>query len=141
MNAPVRTNPYLSGNFAPVRTEDDFSDLPVKGIIHQEISGSYYRNGPNPQVEPRDPNHHWVAGDGMVHAFHIGGGKVSYRNRYVHTNKYEIEKDAGRSVFGTFGNPMTSRSRGRRAGQRCRQHQYRLAWRQASGARRGPQSS
>jgi carotenoid cleavage dioxygenase-like enzyme len=108
MNAPVRINPYLSGNFAPVRTEDDFSNLPVKGIIPQEISGSYYRNGPNPQFEPRDPNHHWFAGDGMIHAFHIGGGKISYRNRYVHTNKYKLEKAAGRSLFGTFGNPMTS---------------------------------
>jgi len=71
MNAPVRTNPYLAGNFAPVRSEDAFADLPVTGEIPKGLNGSYYRNGPNPQFEPRDPNHHWFAGDGMVHAFHV----------------------------------------------------------------------
>ena len=108
MNAPVRINPYLTGNFAPVHSEDDFADLKIIGEIPKGLRGSYYRNGPNPQFEPRDPNHHWFAGDGMIHAFHIDGGKVAYLNRYVHTNKYIVEKKAGRSVFGTFGNPMTT---------------------------------
>ena len=108
MNAPVRINPYLSGNFAPIRSEDDFPNLAVVGEIPKALAGSYYRNGPNPQFEPRDPNHHWFAGDGMIHGFHIAAGKVSYLNRYVHTNKYVLEKAAGRSLFGTFGNPMTT---------------------------------
>lgn len=108
MNAPVRINPYLTGNFAPIQSEDDFPALTVKGEIPESLHGSYYRNGPNPQFAPRDPNHHWFAGDGMVHAFHIADGKVSYLNRYVHTNKYLLEHEAGRSLFGTFGNPATS---------------------------------
>ena len=108
MNAPVRINSYLTGNFAPLHSEDDLPALTIKGEFPNSLCGSYYRNGPNPQFEPRDANHHWFAGDGMIHAFHIGGGKVSYLNRYVHTNKYVLEHQAGRSVFGTFGNPMTS---------------------------------
>ncbi len=108
MNAPVRINPYLVGNFAPIHSEDDFTELTVTGEIPKGLTGSYYRNGPNPQFEPRDPNHHWFAGDGMVHAFHVANGKVGYVNRYVHTNKYKLEHEAGRSLFGTFGNPMTS---------------------------------
>ena len=108
MNAPARINPYLTGNFAPVRDEDTFLDVKVRGDIPKNLRGSYYRNGPNPQFEPRDPEHHWFAGDGMIHGFHIADGKVSYRNRYVHTNKYVLEHEAGRSLFGNFGNPMTS---------------------------------
>jgi len=108
MNAPVRINPYLTGNFAPLHSEDDFGKLKVKGEFPKSLHGSYYRNGPNPQFEPRDPNHHWFAGDGMIHAFHIADGKVAYLNRYVHTNKYVLEHAAGRSLFGSFGNPMTS---------------------------------
>jgi carotenoid cleavage dioxygenase len=108
VNAPVRTNPYLTGNFAPIRSEDTLADLPVTGEIPKGLRGSYYRNGPNPQFEPRDPNHHWFAGDGMVHAFHLADGKVGYVNRYVHTNKYLLEHEAGRALFGTFGNPATS---------------------------------
>lgn len=111
MNAPAnipRRNPFLTGNFAPLRSEDDFSDLPIKGVIPVELAGAYYRNGPNPQFEPRDPNHHWFAGDGMIHAFFVRDGKVSYRNRYVQTPKYQLEHEAGASLFGAFGNPMTT---------------------------------
>jgi carotenoid cleavage dioxygenase len=108
MNAPARINPFLSGNYAPVRSEDDFADLAVTGEIPRELAGRLYRTGPNPQFDPRDPNYHWFAGDGMLHAFHVENGKVSYRNRWVRTPKWELEHEAGKAMFGTFGNPMTS---------------------------------
>lgn len=108
MNAPVRLNPYLAGNFGPVRQEVNLQDLPVVGIIPETMNGTFFRNGPNPQFPPRDPNHHWFAGDGMIHAFRVEGGKVSYFNRYVRTPKWTAEHEAGRSLFGTFGNPMTT---------------------------------
>jgi len=108
MNAPVRINPYLSGNFAPIASEDDFADLPLTGALPPELAGTYYRTGPNPQFPPRDENYHWFAGDGMVHAFRVANGKVSYRNRWVRTPKWELEHAAGQALFGTFGNPMTT---------------------------------
>ena len=108
MNASVRLNPYLAGNFAPVASEEDCFDLPITGEIPGDLHGAFYRNGPNPQFAPRDPNHHWFAGDGMVHGFFVEGGKVSYRNRYVRTPKWTVEHAAGRSLFGTFGNPATT---------------------------------
>jgi carotenoid cleavage dioxygenase len=107
MDGDVRLNPYLSGNFAPVRSEDDF-ELNVRGEIPQGLAGVLYRNGPNPQFEPRDPNHHWFAGDGMIHGFYLSDGKVRYRNRYARTPKWLLENEHGRSLFGTFGNPMTT---------------------------------
>jgi carotenoid cleavage dioxygenase len=107
MDGDARINPYLAGNFAPVRSEDDF-DLTVKGEIPADLRGALFRIGPNPQFEPRDANHHWFAGDGMVHGFYVADGKVSYRNRYVRTPKWELENEHGRSLFGTFGNPMTT---------------------------------
>jgi carotenoid cleavage dioxygenase len=101
-------NPYLAGNFAPIGSEDDFHDLPVTGEIPKGLRGAFYRNGPNPQFPPRDSSYHWFAGDGMLHGFFVADGKVAYRNRYLRTPKYEVEHAAGRSLFGTFGNPMTS---------------------------------
>ena len=106
MDGDVRINPYLSGNFAPIRSEDDF-DLVVKGEIPKELKGTLYRTGPNPQFEPRG-DYHWFTGDGMIHAFHVEDGKVSYRNRYVRTPKWELENSEGRALFGGFGNPMTT---------------------------------
>ena len=107
MDGDARINPYLAGNFAPIPSEDDF-ELEVVGELPRDLAGDLFRIGPNPQFPPRDPNHHWFAGDGMVHAFHVEGGKVRYRNRYVRTPKWKLEHAAGRSLFGTFGNPMTT---------------------------------
>jgi carotenoid cleavage dioxygenase len=108
VNAPLRLNRFLSGNYAPIDTEDDFHDLPVVGSIPKGLSGTFFRTGPNPQFPPRDQNHHWFAGDGMVHGFRISDGRASYFNRYVRTPKWLSEHEAGRSLFGTFGNPLTT---------------------------------
>ena len=100
MDASPSTNPYLAGNFAPVRSEDDF-ELEVVGAFPTELNGVFYRNGPNPQFEPRG-RYHWFVGDGMIHAFFVEGGKVAYRNRYVRTPKWQVEHAAGRALFGGF---------------------------------------
>jgi carotenoid cleavage dioxygenase-like enzyme len=93
-------NPYLSGNFAPVRHEVAL-DLEVEGSLPAGLHGVFYRNGPNPQFEPRG-QYHWFSGDGMVHAFVVAEGKVRYLNRYVRTPKWELEHAAGRALFGGF---------------------------------------
>jgi len=100
MDGSPHINTYLSGNFAPVRSEDDFT-LEVTGEIPAGIRGAFYRNGPNPQFEPRG-DYHWFSGDGMVHGFFVEDGKVSYRNRYVRTPKWEIENTAGKALFSGF---------------------------------------
>ena len=64
MDASQPSNAYLSGNFAPVRSEDDH-ELEIVGEIPPGLAGAFYRNGPNPQFEPRG-HYHWFAGDGMV---------------------------------------------------------------------------
>ena len=106
MDGDVRINPYLSGNIAPVRSEDDF-EAKVTGEIPKGLRGTLYRTGPNPQFEPRDKNYHWFTGDGMIHAFRVEDGKVSYKNRYVRTPKWNLEHEHGRSLFAGF-NPMAS---------------------------------
>ncbi len=104
MDGNTRVNPYLAGNFAPVRTEDDFV-AKVTGEIPKGLNGTLYRTGPNPQFEPRDSNYHWFSGDGMIHAFRVEDGKVTYKNRYVRTPKWELEHAHGRSLFAGL-NPM-----------------------------------
>jgi carotenoid cleavage dioxygenase-like enzyme len=108
MSEPFPDRPFFSGNFAPVSFEADAADLPIRGALPKDLAGTLYRNGPNPQFAPRDPNHHWFIGDGMIHAFHIEDGRVSYRNRWVRTPKWELEHTAHRSLFGSWGNPATT---------------------------------
>lgn len=105
----MQTNPYFfTGNYAPITVEHDIAVLDTEGVIPPELSGSLYRVGPSPQYAPRDNNYHWFSGDGMVHAFHINEGQVSYSNRWARTPKWQLENEAGRALFGTFGNPATS---------------------------------
>ena len=80
-------NPYLIGNFAPVKEEVTARDLAVTGAIPPALRGRYLRNGPNPIVDPDPTMYHWFTGNGMLHAVELGEGKaVSYRNRWVRTD-------------------------------------------------------
>ena len=101
-------HPYLSGHHQPVRFEADAPDLIVEGLIPDDLAGVFYRNGPEPLYPTREGEHHWFDGDGMVYVFHIEGGRVSMRNRWVKTEKFEMERAAGKRLFGLFGNPMTA---------------------------------
>ncbi len=96
------TNRYLQGNYAPIGIEQDLADLPVTGDMPSELAGTLYRNGPNPQFSPKEANYHWFTGDGMLHGFTLDNGRVSYRNRWVRTPKWQLEREAGRALFGGF---------------------------------------
>jgi carotenoid cleavage dioxygenase-like enzyme len=96
-------------NFAPVHAESDAPALRVAGELPRGLSGTLFRNGPNPQFTPIDPmRHHWFAGDGMIHAFTIHDGRASYRNRWVRTDKWVAENAAGRSLIPIFGGASAS---------------------------------
>lgn len=97
-------HPQLQGGFAPLQMECDANDLRIEGEVPLALRGAFYRNGPNPQFAPKG-SYHWFGGDGMVHAFHIAEGRVSYRNRWVRTIKFNREREAARPLFSPF-NPM-----------------------------------
>ena len=79
----MNTNPYLSGNFGPVRDELTVFDLPVTGEIPPELSGRMLRIGPNPIAADPD-NYHWFLGNGMAHGLRLREGKAEwFRSRYV----------------------------------------------------------
>lgn len=84
--APVREteNPYLNGNFAPVREEITATDLDVTGSLPDYLDGRYLRIGPNPIGEVDPARYHWFMGSGMAHGLRLRGGKADwYRNRWV----------------------------------------------------------
>src|ERR1700730_14379299 len=91
-------------NLAPIPMECDAAFLKIKGELPRELNGTLYRNGPNPQFEA--PGAHWFVGDGMLHAFHLENGRPSYRTRWVRTPKWQAEHDAGRALFGGFGQKL-----------------------------------
>jgi carotenoid cleavage dioxygenase-like enzyme len=96
---------FLEGNFAPVTDERDDDGLEVIGEVPRELDGWFVRNGPNPQFHPLQ-TYHWFAGDGMLHAVELREGRARYRNRYVRTEGWQREHDAGRALWaGDLGMP------------------------------------
>jgi carotenoid cleavage oxygenase len=90
--APVTTatparetaNPYLNGNYAPVRKEITAVDLDVTGTIPEYLDGRYLRIGPNPIDDPDPSTYHWFVGTGMAHGLRLRHGRAHwYRNRWV----------------------------------------------------------
>jgi carotenoid cleavage dioxygenase-like enzyme len=106
MTQPFPNEPYLTGYYEPFRAELEADDLVIEGKLPEDLHGSFYRNGPDPQFPPHpDDKYHVFDGDGMIYAFHFKGGKVSMRNRWVRTLKFNMERQEGRRLFGVFGNP------------------------------------
>lgn len=98
-----KENFYLSGNYAPIQNEIFVENLKVIGEIPKELNGALYRNGPNPQFP--DDNKHWFEGDGMLHMFAINNGKISYRNRWIRTEVFNLERQAGKMLRRGFNDP------------------------------------
>eukprot|EP01048_Picozoa_sp_COSAG05_P016988 COSAG05_NODE_2262_length_3318_cov_4.455421_2_plen_475_part_00 len=73
----------------------------VAGSIPAGLSGSFVRTGPNPRFpEKYDPrSYHFFVGDAMVHGVELGGGRATYRNRWVQTRGY-------RSALATGGDSV-----------------------------------
>ena len=91
------SNPFLSGNLAPVDVETTAFDLRVTGKLPDELTGRYLRNGPNPIGAVNPDSYHWFLGSGMVHGIRINDGKAEwYRNRWVRDRN--VAKTLGESA-------------------------------------------
>ncbi|GAA3135590.1 carotenoid oxygenase family protein [Streptosporangium carneum] len=95
---------HLAGNNAPIAEEVTLEPSEVVGSIPEELSGQFFRNGPNPRT---GWSPHSFAGDGMIHTVALEEGRATwYRNRYVRTPLYE---HPGESRFALAFDPVTSR--------------------------------
>lgn len=109
MTQPFPENIFLTGSTAPSGVECDAPDLIIEGELPADLQGVYFRNGPDPLHPPIDgQEYHWFHGDGMIQRFEFKDGRVSWKNRWVHTEKYDLERAAGKSLFGVLGNPMNA---------------------------------
>lgn len=96
------THLQLMGNYAPISMEADAPDLLVtEGKIPAGLNGVLYRNGANPMFPPLSSDHHWFLSEGMIHAVYVKDGQVSYRNRWVRTQQYLAQREAGHRLVTT----------------------------------------
>jgi carotenoid cleavage dioxygenase len=99
--------PSFTGFNTPSRIEADIADLDVVGAIPAELNGAFYRVQPDPQFPPRLGDDIAFNGDGMVTMFRFEGGRCHFKQRWAQTDKWKLEKDAGKGLFGAYRNPLT----------------------------------
>ncbi|EED16270.1 lignostilbene dioxygenase, putative [Talaromyces stipitatus ATCC 10500] len=99
--------PQFSGFMRPCRLEGEAFNLEVLGQIPQEIEGTFFRVMPDPQTPPFIENDTWFNGDGNVSAFRVKDGKVSFKQRYVRTEKFIRERESQRALLGKYRNKFT----------------------------------
>ncbi len=99
--------PSFTGFNTPTRVEADVHDLDVEGVIPPELNGAFYRVQPDPQFPPRLGDDIAFNGDGMITRFHIHDGTCDFRQRWAKTDKWKLENEAGKALFGAYRNPLT----------------------------------
>jgi carotenoid cleavage dioxygenase len=99
--------PSFAGFNTPSRIEADIADLDIVGEIPVELNGAFYRVQPDPQFPPRLGDDIAFNGDGLVTMFRFEGGRCHFKQRWAQTDKWKLEKDAGKGLFGAYRNPLT----------------------------------
>ena len=90
--------PQLIG-FENVADNFATSELTIEGDMPKDLQGHYYRNGPAKHERCGVRYQHLFEGDGMLQHFHIAGGKVFHRGRFIETPKYGLEQSAERFIY------------------------------------------
>jgi carotenoid cleavage dioxygenase len=92
---------------APIRFEAEILDCEVVGSIPKDIDGVFYRVGAEWYMPSKFKDDAILNADGYVSMFRIRNGRVSYRGRWVRTERFEHNLAAGRQLYGYYRNPYT----------------------------------
>jgi carotenoid cleavage dioxygenase-like enzyme len=85
-------------------TEFPLTPLPLlSGAIPSNFRGTLYRNGPARLERGGRRVGHWFDGDGAILAVHFTDTGAQATYRYVHTQEYLKEQQAGKLLFGGYG--------------------------------------
>ena len=99
-------HPYRTGPWRPQATEWAADDLTVvEGDLPADLDGVYLRNTENP-LHPALRFYHPFDGDGMIHLVGFRDGKAFYRNRFVRTDGFAAENEAGGPLWPGLAEPL-----------------------------------
>src|SRR5690606_39897281 len=86
--------------------EADVSECHVEGESPKELERAYYRTGADRQF-PSMEGDIILNGDGLASMFRFENGHVSFRSRYVQTERLMREREARRRLYGVYRNRYT----------------------------------
>lgn len=97
-------HPYRTGAWQPQTVEWDAWDLDVVGTVPSDFAGTYLRNTENPLFDNKRA-YHPFDGDGMLHSLTFADGKTRYTNRFVKTDGFLAEQQAGHALWAGIAEP------------------------------------
>jgi all-trans-8'-apo-beta-carotenal 15,15'-oxygenase len=100
--------PLIERAFSLEVVEQSYAIEEIEGEVPAFVRGTYYLNGPARFARGGLRYRHWLDGDGMVCALHFDGRQVRFTNRFVRSEKFSAEEEAGRPLFRTFGTTFPS---------------------------------
>ncbi|MGE0315386.1 MAG: carotenoid oxygenase family protein [Lautropia sp.] len=88
-----------------VGLQSDAPPMPLnaRGRLPAELRGAFYRNGPARHMLGGQRYHHLFDGDGMVQRYALSDDGIVHQGRFVRTEKYLADTEAGRPVRAAFG--------------------------------------
>lgn len=92
----------FAGFNTPSRIEAGILDLDMECEIPHEMNGAFYRAQPDPQHPPLSCDDISFSSDGMITNFRFHDGKVDFRQRWARTDKWKLEHEAGKALFGAY---------------------------------------
>ncbi|WLI91476.1 carotenoid oxygenase family protein [Massilia sp. R2A-15] len=84
-------------------------DAAITGRMPADLEGVFFRNGPGRFELGGERYHHWFDGDGYAQRWQIAHGKVSHRGKFVATQKFTDESQAGQFLYPAFGTQLSRR--------------------------------
>jgi carotenoid cleavage dioxygenase-like enzyme len=89
------------------RFEVDVHDCEVTGAIPKDLDGALYRMHLDWLYPPANLDETLLAADGYISLFRLKDGRAHYKGRYVRTERYLRQTEAGRQLYGYYRNPYT----------------------------------
>jgi len=101
------SQPTMRGFFAPQRYEADILDCEIMGQVPTDIDGQFVRLGGDWYYPPKFPDDAPLHSDGHMSRFRFKNGRVSYKSKFVRTERFNSNLEAGRQQFGYYRNRQT----------------------------------
>jgi len=100
--------PLYQGWTAPLRIESDLKDLElIQGSVPKDLNGTLYRCGPDRQYPSMFKDDVFIDGEGMAVMFRFEDGHVDFKSRWVRNERFKLQEEARRSLFGRYRNRYT----------------------------------
>nr|MCH9815152.1 carotenoid oxygenase family protein [Actinomycetes bacterium] len=73
-------------------------DPRIDGELPKDLTGAYFRNGPNNKFAPTN-RYHWFDGDGMIHGVWFAEGRARYGSRWITTQGSALEEERAEAIW------------------------------------------